>query len=178
MLALHLVNRLLAVLLSLAVVAATALLATEVVRWALDGPPWMVPWQGWGEQLTSARAGDTAVLAVSGALALAGLLLLAFELTRRRPDSLPAAPLTEGVHTVVTRSGVRSAAETAARGVSGVRAASADVRRRTVTIEATTRARDVAPGLQEQVRAAVERALADLQLARTPKVRATVEEDR
>jgi hypothetical protein len=174
---LHLVNRLLAALLSTAVVAAVVLLVTEVVRWALDEPPWLVPWGSWGEALTGARAGDAAVLAVSGAVVLLGLLLLLFELKPRRPDDLPAAPLAPGVDTVVTRSGLRNAAETAARSVAGVRSASADVRRRRVVVQATSRGRGVAGGLEDAVRSAVERDLAELELAHTPSVRVRIEED-
>jgi hypothetical protein len=176
--ALHLVNRLLAALLSLAVVAATVLLVTEVVRWALDHPPWLVPWDRWGDALLGARAGDAAVLAVSAAAALLGLLLLLFELTPRRPKAVGAEPLADGVVTVVTRSGLANAAETAARSVSGVRSASADVRRRSVVVEAGSRGRGVARELEGPVRDAVERDLAALRLDRTPKVRVRIEEDR
>jgi hypothetical protein len=175
--ALHLVNRLLAALLSTAVVAAVVLLVTEVVRWALDEPPWLVPWGGWGEALTGARAGDGAVLAVSGAAVLLGVLLLVFELKPRRPSDLQAQPLLDGVDTVVTRTGLRNAAETAARSVSGVRSASADVRRRRVVVQATSRGRGVSGGLEDAVRAAVERDLAELELAHTPTVCVRIEED-
>jgi hypothetical protein len=175
-LTLHLVNRLLAVLLSLAVVVTAAVLAAEVVRWALDSPPW-VPWHGWAGEVADVRTGDRSVLIGSAVAVLAGLLLLLFELAPRRPETLRTAPLVDGVDTVTTRRGLRTATETAARGVSGVRSASADVGRRTVRVSARTRARGVGADVKDQVRNAVEQTLADLQLERSPKVRVSVEED-
>jgi hypothetical protein len=173
---LHLINRLLAVLLSLAVVVAAVLLASEVVRWALGEPPW-IPWHGWADTLVDLRTGDRSLLVTSAAAAVLGLLLLLFELTPRRPEAMATTPLADGFSTVATRQGLRSAAETAARGVSGVRSASADIRRRRVHVTARTRARGVTRDVKAQVRAAVESTLDELQLERSPKVRVSVEED-
>jgi hypothetical protein len=178
MLTLHLVNRLLAVLLSLAIVLAAIVLGIEVVRWLLDLDPWLVPWDRWWPTLTDLRVDDQALLAVAAAVAVVGLLLLFFELKPRSPDRHDTAPLVDGVHTVVTRGGLTSAAETAARGVSGVRSASADVGRRTITVTARSRARGVRDELQPQVQDAVRGTIADLELVRPHKVRVRIEEDR
>ncbi len=176
MIVLHLVNRLLAAVVSLAIVVAAVIVSVEVVRWALDMSSWLVPWRRWGPALEDLRADDQAVLAAAAVAAALGLLLLAFELKRRRPDALPTRPLLEGAPTVTTRAGVGNAATTAARGVSGVSQASAAVRRSTVSLRVRTRARGAAPGLTEEVRSAVEQALADLELARAPRVKVSVEE--
>ena len=178
MLVLHLVNRLLAVVLSLAIVVVAVIVSVEVVRWALDTSSWLVPWRRWGTTLADLRADDQALLVAAAVAAVLGLLLLAFELKRRRPDVLPTRPLLEGVPTVTTRPGVANAATTAARGVSGVSQASAAVRRSTVSLRIRTRARGVAPGLTEEVRSEVDQALADLELVRAPRVKVSVEEKR
>lgn len=176
MIVLHLVNRLLATVVSLAVVALAVVTGVEVVRWALDLDPWLVPWHAWGTSLSDLRANDPALLVTSGAAAAVGLLLLIFELRRRRPDALATRPLLEGVPTVATRAGVGSAATTAARSVSGVTEASAAVRRSTVSLRVRTRARGQAAGLTQQVTSAVEQAMADLELLRRPRVKVQVEE--
>lgn len=176
MIALRLVNRLLAALLSLAVVAAAVLVVGEVARWVLDEPPWLVDWRGWGDDLLAVRVGDPEVVSVAAGAALVGLGLLVFELWPRGPKGLPTAALADGVTTRTTRRGVRSTAESAARGVPGVRETSVKVGRRTVSVTAGVRARGIRDQVQTGVRSAVEGALADLRLERTPKVSVSVEE--
>lgn len=177
MLLLHLVNRLLAALVSLALVVLAALVAVEVVRWFIGESSWLVPWRSWTDDLSAVRADDPAFLATAALLAVVGLLLLVFELKPRRPDSLRAAPLLPEVHTVVTRKGVASTAETAARSVNGVTSASGSVRRSRVDVTARTRARGEQAGMRDRVREAVERSLADLELERRPRVRVHVTEE-
>jgi len=176
-LALHLINRLLAALVSLAVVAGAVLLIGEVIRWALGMQEWVVPYQDWWRSLDALSAGDDRFLVVAAIVAVLGLLLLLFELVPRRPANLATAPLADGVTTVATRGGVRSAAVSAARSVSGVRSASASVRRRSVGVTVHTRVRDVAPNLRQSVREAVEESLAALELRSRPRVRVSVKED-
>ena len=176
MIVLHLVNRLLATAVSLAVVAVAVVTGVEVARWAMDLDPWLVPWSRWGASLSDLRADDPALLVTCGAATAVGLVLLFFELKRRRPDALATRPLLEGVPTVTTRAGVGSAATTAARGVSGVTEASAAVRRSKVSLRVRTRARGQASGLTGQVTAAVDQAMADLELVRRPRVKVQVEE--
>lgn len=176
MLLLHLVNRLLAGLVALALVALAVVTGVEVVRWALGSEPWVVPWRDWGATLADLRADDTGLLVVSAGALVVGLLLLAFELWRRRPDDLDTQPLLEGVPTVATRSGVASAATSAARGVSGVIGASAGVRRQRLRVEVRTRLRGESGPLSEQVRAAVVQSLSDLEVVRRPRITVAVKE--
>lgn len=178
MLTLRLVNRLLAGLLSLAVVAVTVLLVAELVQWARGEPSLLVPWREWGASLADLRVGDGRLLAVAAAVAVVGLLLLLFELVPRRPTSRPVEPLGPGVRTVVTAQGLRSAAVSAARDVAGIREASASVGRRKVMVQAQTRARDRVPELTQEVRNSVEQALASLRLESRLRVRVDVEEER
>jgi hypothetical protein len=177
-LVLRLVNRVLAALLSLAVVAAVVVLVVEVVRWSTGAGPWVVPWQRWGDALVDLQAGDRRLMLVATVAALAGLALLWFELAPRGPKTLPVAPLADDVSTVTTRKGLEVAAESAARGVSGVRSASARAGRSRIKVTAGVRARGVASEVEDGVRAAVGRTLDDLQLQRRPGVRVKVEEDR
>jgi hypothetical protein len=176
-LALHLINRLLAALVSLTVVVGAVLLVGEVIRWALGMQEWVVPYQEWWRALNDLSVGDDRFLVVAAIVAVLGLLLLLFEVVPRRPTDLATAPLADGVTTVATRGGVRSAAVSAARSVSGVRSASASVRRRSVGVTVHTRVRDVAPNLRQSVREAVEESLTALELRSRPRVRVSVKED-
>ena len=176
MLVLHLLNRLLAALVSLAVIAAAVVTIVEVVRWGLDMSAWIAPWRDWGQTLSTITADDQGLLVVSGVAAAAGLLLLVFELVRRRPDGLPTRPLLEGVPTVATRRGVASAATTAARSISGVTDASAGVRRGKVSVDVTTRVRGQGTSLEPEVRAAVQQSLDDLEVVKQPKITIDVKE--
>lgn len=177
MLLLHLVNRVLAALVSLAVIAVAVVVTVEVARWFVGEPAWLVPWRSWEADLSRVRADDPALLVTAAVVAVVGLLLLVFELKPRRPDSLRAAPLLPGVHTVVTRKGIASAAETAARSVGGVTGASTSVARSRVAVTARTRTRGEDRALRGRVRQAVEQALAELQLERRPKVRVRIAEE-
>lgn len=176
MFALHLTNRLLAALVSLTVVVGAVLLIGEVIRWALGMQEWVVPYHDWWRSLDELSTGDDRFLVVAAIVAVLGLLLLLFELFPRRPTSLATAPLADGVTTVATLGGVRSAAVSAARSVSGVRSASASVRRRSVGVTVHTRVRDVAPNLRQSVREAVEESLTALELRSRPRVRVSVKE--
>lgn len=176
MLVLHLLNRLLSALVSVAVIAAAVVTTVEVVRWGLDMGVWIAPWRDWGQTLSSVTADDQGLLVVSGVAAAVGLLLVVFELLRRRPDALPTRPLLEGVPTVVTRRGVASAATTAARSISGVTGARAGVRRGKVSVDVTTRIRGQATSLEPEVRAAVQQSLDDLEIVKRPKVTIDVKE--
>lgn len=178
MLTLRLVNRLLAGLLSLALVAATVVLVVELVQWVRGEPTALVPWREWGDALPDLRVDDGQLLAVAAAIAALGLLLLLFELVPRRPTSRPVEPLGSGVRAVVTAPGLRSAAVSAARDVAGIRAASASVGRHSIRVKARTRARERGPELTGQVRDSVEQALASLRLERRLRVRVDVEEER
>lgn len=178
MFTLRLVNRLLASLLALAVVAGTVVLVAELVQAARGEPALLVPWRDAGTALSDLRTGDGTLLIVAGVVAAVGLLLLLFELKPRRPTSRPVTELGPGVRTVATEHGVRNAAVTAARDVDGVRTASASLRRRSVKVRAGTRARDRVPEFTQEVRDSVEQALAQLQLHRPLKVRVDVQEER
>lgn len=173
---LHLVNRLLAVLVSLAVLSVAVVVGVEVTRWALDLDRWVVPWRDWGTTLSTLRADDQSLIVVSAVTAGVGLLLVWFELHRRRPAALATRPLLYGVPTVVTRAGVRSAATTAARGVSGVGEARATLRRRGLRVRVRTRARGEAGGLADQVTAAVTQSLEGLEFVQRPRVKVDVRE--
>jgi hypothetical protein len=174
------VNRLLAALLSLALVAAGALLIVEVIADRVNHRAAIVHWSRayhWAQH-TTWNAGSIRVVCVI--LIVAGLALLIAELKPARVARLAAEPAradtagidTAGIDTAYTRRGLAAAVRSAVTAVDGVRAASVKVRRRRVAITATTAAKDRADArsLREPVSVAARQRLATLQLRRTPAV--------
>ncbi|BCJ37490.1 hypothetical protein Athai_49930 [Actinocatenispora thailandica] len=72
----RLVNRLLALLFGLALLAGGLLLAAEAVLAAVGRPPWLIRFDTWLAPLQRSTLGDPIVLAIAFAVAAVGLLLL------------------------------------------------------------------------------------------------------
>jgi hypothetical protein len=141
----RLVNRVLAALLSLALLAAAVLLIATVVADRTSHHQGIVPWRSayhWAQHHAWA-AGSLRV--ISGILILAGLMLLIAELKPARVSRLAADPTqagAEAIDTAYTRRGLAAAIRTAVSAVDGVRSTSVKVRRRKVKITATASAQD------------------------------------
>jgi len=172
----RLVNRVLALLLALALALGGLLLAVEVAAAGFHKQPVLARWHG----LYAAGTRDSwesgpvrAVVIVAVAL---GLLLLAAQLKRRRPGRLPVVSGEPAVDAAVTRAGVRTAVRRAAMEVDGISRAKVKVRRRRVKVRAVSRLGDqeAARGLQDEVASRVGGRLDELQLSRPLGVRARV----
>ncbi len=172
-------NRVLAALLSLALIVAGVLLIIEVIADRATGHAAIVTWRSaysWAGR-TTWNAGSIRVASVI--LIVAGLVLLIAELKPARRSRLPADPDqagAAGIDAAYTRRSVAAAIRSAVTAVDGVRTASVKVRRRKIRIRATAAAADkaVAPQLREPVRAAARQRLAALNLHKPPEVAARV----
>jgi hypothetical protein len=168
-------NRVLAALLSLALIAAGVLLIIEVIAGRLGNHPAVVDWRpayDWAKR-TTWNAGSIRV--ACAVLIVLGLALLIAELKPARVSRLAADPAqagAAGIDTAYTRRGLAAAVRSAVTGVDGVRGASVKVRRRKVTVAATTTARDktTARSLRDPIVAAARQRLTALKLRRTPAV--------
>ena len=168
-------NRVLAALLSLALIAAGVLLIIEVIAGRVGNRPAVVDWRpayDWAKR-ASWNAGSIRV--ACAVLILLGLALLIAELKPARVSRLAADPAhadVAGIDTAYTRRGMAAAVRSAVTGVDGVRGASVKVRRRKVTVAATTTARDKATvrSLRDPIVAAARQRLTDLKLRRTPSL--------
>jgi hypothetical protein len=169
------VNRVLAALLSLALIIGAVLLITEVIAGRVGHRPAIVDWRlayDWARR-TTWNAGS---VRVTGAiLILLGLVLVIAELKPARASRLTAdaAPAgAAGIDTAYTRHGLAAAIRSAVTGVDGVRGASVKVRRRKVRVAATAAAQDktAAGSLRDAVLAAARQRLAALNLRRAPSV--------
>jgi Family of unknown function (DUF6286) len=160
----HIVNRVLATLLALALFLGGLLAVAEIVLAALDRPAWLVPHRQWSSWLAGQTFDDAAVRAVLIGLVVVGLLLLA----------LPSR--TDGVRVTASRRGIERSLASSARRADGVRSARAKVGRRSVRVQATTRMRS--PGeLQQPVATAVTERLDELGLSGVLRPRVTLSQE-
>lgn len=142
-------DRLASVVLALVLLVGGALVVIEVVYTLLGKAGHaFFPYERFTSFGTAHTWNDTLVLVISGALVVVGLLVLLFELKRRRPALLTVQPVTDGVVSGMSRKSLSRALATQAEDVEGIADASARVRRRKVTVQADTTLRE--PGDLEQ----------------------------
>lgn len=170
------VNRILAALLALALIAGGMLLVVEVIAERVGSSPVLARWDiaySWGQQ-TTWDAGVIRIVCI--VMAIVGLVLLIAELKRPAVKRLKVAHAADNVDIAYTRRGVASAVKGAATGVDGVRSASASVGRRSVKVNATASATEgsAAKSLTQPVTSAVQKQVNDLKLDPSPRVQVTM----
>lgn len=166
----RLVNRLLAVLLALALAIGGVLVVIEVIAERLDKPPVVVGWHRiyhWAEN-TSLTQGSVRVACI--VTAVLGLVLLFAELKRGRPKRLAAA--SDLVDAGYTRRGVANAISRAVNDVDGINGSAVKIRRRRIRVRARASgvASYTADLLQEPATEAAQARVTDLELKRPPRV--------
>lgn len=170
------VERFLSLLLALAVLAGSVLLALEVA-WAVAGqPPLLVPWPTAYDAGTSNAWDSTPLRATAAALLVVGLLLLLAMLKPRRAPRLKLTGSDPAVDAAITRRSLRSTLLDGARQVDGISGAKAKVSKRKATVQATSRlgSADTAKALTGELETALRSRLEALQLAKTPRLRVRV----
>lgn len=166
----RLVNRVLATLLAAALVAGGLLLVVEVViGYYLDRDPWLLPRDRWYADARDTAWSEQAVVFTFIVIGLAGLVLLALQLARRRPPTLALTPTSDHVHTDVSRRSLEHALTRATERVDGVAGAKARIRRNRAVVRATTERR--LPGdLKDRVKREADLVLDQLGVAHRPMV--------
>lgn len=164
----RILNRLLAALLSLALIVAGVLVVLEVVVHRLGRRPAVVDWPhlyDWALR-TPWQQGSVRVSCIL--LALLGLLLLVAELKPGRPSRLAAR--SEATDAAYTRRGVAATVRSAVTDVDGISSASVSVGRRKVKVAATTAGLQpfTAEALQEPAVSAAQQRLDALELRNPP----------
>ena len=162
-------NRVLALVLAVALLVGGVLLAVEVAAAAVGHGPLVVQWHGAYEAGGRDARDSSVVRTLCGAVAVVGLLMLLGQLKRRRPDRLALEVADEHTDAGVSPAALRATVRSAALAVDGVSAATVRVTRRVTKVRATSRFGDrtAAEGLVAPVTARVEADLARLRL-RTP----------
>ena len=169
------VDRLLSVVIALALLVSGLVVAAEVVH-ARTGRPGhlLVPWESAATWAREHTFGDPVVVAIGVAVAVIGLALLVAEIRRRRPALLVLQARADGVICAVSRASVSRALAARAEDVDGVRRASARLGRRRADVRAVTGLRD--PGdLQDRVTADTSEWLGRLGLVDPPTIRVRLE---
>ena len=165
----RLVNRLLAALLSVALIAFAVLIVIEVIANRTTHKYAVVRWHSAYEWMdrTTWQAGSVRVVSI--VLLVIGLVLLALELKRKRPRRLQIVS-DKGIDAAYTRRGVVAALRAAVTDVDGVSSASVKVGRRKVTVRAVAATQDarLAAQLREPARAAAQARLDALRLKKAP----------
>ncbi len=168
-------NRLLALVVSVALIAVGIILVVEVIAARSHADPLIVHWTAirrWGERNTWQA---TSVEVASVCTLVGGLILLVPQLVRRRATRF--ALDTDGpVTATLTRRSLAVAVRSAVNTVEGVTAAQVKVRRRAirVTAESASLDPDVSRALVGTVEDAANSQLAALRLSAPPRVRASV----
>ena len=171
----RLVNRVLAALLSLALLIVSVLLIAEVISYLANHRTVVVNWHPAYDWANHHSWSSGIIRVICGVLIFVGLVLLVAELKRARVSRLAADPTAAGadaIDTAYTRKGLAAAIRSAVTAVDGVRSAGVKVRRRRVKIAATASAldRQAARNLRDPIADAARQRLAALKLRRPPSV--------
>ncbi len=134
------VNRALAVILALAIIAVCVIVIAEVIAHALNHQHVIVDWPAWQRWAERTHWNRAVIKVWSIILIVIGILLLAPQLKRRRVTRLPLETDDPALDPAVTRGGVAAAVSAAAQDVDGVQSTRTAVTRRRVRITARTRA--------------------------------------
>jgi len=168
------VNRLIAAVLALGLIAAGLLSVAEVVLAALGLAPLVVPYESWLDTARGSAYGDRWVIVAAIALVALGLVLIALQLLRRPPLSYSLLNKHDGAEAQIDRRSLEQVAARAARDVDGVQKARCRATRSRLAVNATT-GRDEIIGLDDKIRAAVEDRLQALEPARAITVAVKVQ---
>ncbi|MEV6968675.1 DUF6286 domain-containing protein [Hamadaea sp. NPDC051192] len=170
------VNRVLGVVVALALIAASVVVLVEVVAAAAGAAPVLVDWSGALDWARRTRWDDTALKAAGLLLAVVGLGLLVFELWPSRVRRLPVESADSNMDAAVTRRGVAQDLTAATGEVEGVTPGRVKVGRNQIRVLATARdAGPEQPGLREEVAETAGTHLDRLRLTRRPRLSVTVD---
>lgn len=129
-------NRILCVLLAVAIAVAGVLTVIEIVAAATDKEPVLVKWNGLVNDLTTTQWKDVAARIAAGILIAVGLLLLLFALRRGKPATVGLRTGASDVDMTTTRRSLQRSLATSATTVDGITDAKVKVKRRKVAVKA------------------------------------------
>lgn len=160
-------RKVVAAVLSLALLAGGVLVTVEIIVAAYNRRPWLLPHDRWYRSATEHSWDSPEARWFFIALTVGGLVLLGLQLLRSRPAVLPLAP--GGSPADLGRRSLERSLARSASAVDGVAGARARVSGRRAEVVATTNRRQAAD-LQPRVAEVVNRRLQSLGLAAPPPV--------
>jgi uncharacterized protein DUF6286 len=167
----RLLNRPLALILAVALAAASVILIIEVITFAVHASPLVVPWHTWYHWAGTTRWNAVVIRVWSAVLIATGVILLAVVLKPRRVTQLPLRSDDDSTQSALTRRGLARTLRAAATGIDGITGAAVTVRRRRARVIATAAGgRAAAAPLRELVSQALHSRLDGLDLGRPPRL--------
>lgn len=165
-------NRPLAFILAAALLACSVIIIVEVIGFAVDHSPLLVPWTTWYAWASETRWDAFVVRVWATVLIVIGLVLVGFEVKLRRVTRLPLAAADQATDASVTRRGLARMLRAEATGVEGIIGATVRVRRRRARVTATSGARGqaAASALTEPVTQALGARLDGLDMRHAPRL--------
>jgi len=165
------VNRVLAVLAIIAIVFWTVVLVVELIAQRAGAGPVIVNWNSTYDWLANRTWRDSSVRITVGLCTLGGIVLLALQLVRRRPDRLRVRGGDSATDAAITRKSLVRTVQQAVGDIDGITRARVGVRGNRLTVDARRRA-ELVEGVDEKAVADVtRRAVDELRLRRPPRVR-------
>lgn len=171
----RLINRLLAALLSIALIVGGVLVLIEILADRIVARPALIHWHGAYDWAARTRWDQNSVRVTCIVIAVVGLILLLVELRRGKPARLPTvSDITDAAY---TRRAVAATVRSAVDGVDGITHTAVTVKRRKIKVAATTagRQRYTAQSLQEPVTDAARQRLDTLELSPAPALSVRIE---
>ena len=165
-------NRPLALILAAALLAVSVVVIAEVIGFAVNNSPLLVPWPTWYDWASTTRW-DAVVVKVWAAILMAvGLVLVVLEVKPRRTTRLPLRSADQATDATVTRRGLARMLRMEAARVDGITGASARVSRQRarVTAYANARGQAAASALTEPVTRALRARIDDLEMRQRPEL--------
>jgi hypothetical protein len=165
-------NRPLAFILAAALLACSVIIIVEVIGFAVDHSPWLVPWTTWYAWASETRWDAFVVRVWATVLIVVGLVLVGFEVKLRRVTRLPLRAADQATDASVTRRGLARMLRAEATGVEGITGATVRVRRRRARVTAASSARGqaAASALTEPVTQALGARLDGLDMRHAPRL--------
>ncbi len=172
----RLLNRPLAFVLAVALAAAGAIVVVEVIAFAVNADPVIVHWPTWVSWARRTQWNDAVIKTWAIVLIVVGAALLLLELKPRRVIRLKVQSKHDATDAALTRAGLSGAVRAAVLDIDGVSKAAVSVRRRSVSVAATSAARsqETAQELTAPVTQAAEERVAALQLKHAPRVKVRI----
>ena len=168
----RILNRFLAFILALAVLAVCIVVIVEVIAYAINGEHLIVDWMSWQQWAERTTFNSTVIKVLSIVFIVVGLILLLAEFKPRRVTRVSLLSDEVATDAAITTKGLAVVARTATADVDGVSNASASASSRRVTVTATAAERDKAhaQALTAPVTAAVQTRLDSLRMQRHPRL--------
>ena len=172
----RLLNRPLALLLALALAATGVILAIEVIAYALNAKPVVVPWTTWEHWASTTHWNRAVVKVWAVILIVIGLVFLLAQLKPRRSARVAMNGHSEHTDAAMTRKGLAAAVRAAVLDVDGIAKVEAVASGRKVRVNASASAQhnEAAKEFTEPVTQAAQAQLDSLGLKQSMRIRATV----